>query len=190
MDPTELQAWTGAIARGDTKAFRAFYEAWFDRLLAMAQSFTRRDESSCLDVVQDALLKIARSIHPFADEEDLSRWIFRVVQTAALDALRREARCKRREARAVAQRPANPNHRSSRERDPLELQEWKEWLRARLLALPATDRALLVERFENDSTLAQAGAAVGLSGDAAHGRIRRITRRLRALAEEFFHGTP
>ena len=135
-------------------------------------------------------MKMARSIQSFSDEEELSRWIFRVVQTAALDALRREARCKRREARAVALRPTTSNDRGSKERDLLELQEWKEWLRTRLLALPATDRVLLVERFENERTLARAGAAVGLSGHAAHGRIRRITRRLRALAEEFFHGTP
>src|SRR5690606_3993650 len=54
---TSLQT-TSAIARGDTEAFAQFYEIWFDRLVHMTRSITGRDESFCLDVTQDAMLRI------------------------------------------------------------------------------------------------------------------------------------
>ena len=51
---------TALIARGDERAFATFYELWFDRALALARSISRRDESFCLDVVQDCMLRVVR----------------------------------------------------------------------------------------------------------------------------------
>src|SRR5690606_20630028 len=110
---TSLQT-TSAIARGDAEAFAQFYEVWFDRMVLMARSVTGRDESFCLDVTQDAMLRIVRSMRPMATEDDLRRWLLRIVHTAALDRLRSEDRRRRREriagesarsARALAAEP-------------------------------------------------------------------------------------
>ena len=61
-----------------------------------------------------------------------------------------------------------------------------EWLRVRIDELPDGERRLLAERFEQDRTLAETGAALGLSLNAVHGRIRRIVERLRQGAQEAF----
>jgi RNA polymerase sigma-70 factor (ECF subfamily) len=168
---------TAAIAAGDPVAFAAFYEAWFDRCYNVAAALTRRDESFCLDVVQDAMLRAVRSMRPMA-RDDLERWLVRVVHTTALDALRAERRRARRSAlRADKASPGarisdNPAHLA-------ELAEQIDWLTRAMADLDADDRALLEHRFTRDRTLEETGRAVGLTGGAAHGRIRRILARLR-----------
>src|SRR5207237_963299 len=69
-----------------------FYRAWFDWSFRLAQRLTRRDESFCLDVVQEAMLRVARSMKAMKSRTDLERWMSRVVHTAALDQLRRASR--------------------------------------------------------------------------------------------------
>lgn len=56
------------------------------------------------DVVQDALLRAAESAPPMGDEADLTRWLWRVVRNATIDAhRRREAAARRRDAWAAEQ---------------------------------------------------------------------------------------
>lgn len=172
---------TAPIARGDERAFAAFYEQWFDRALALARSFSRRDETFCLDVVQDCMLRVVRAMRPLGSESAVNAWMAKTVLTTTLDHLRRETRRTRRERRAAppeAALDADP-------RLAAEASERQAWLHDRLAELPVDDRQLLVERFADDQTLAQAGAALGITGNAAHGRIRRLVTRLRAAAKEF-----
>lgn len=173
-------AWTltGAVARGDRAALATFYELWFDRAYAMARSITRRDESFCLDVVQEAMLRVVRSIRAMDSQADLERWMLRVIHTAALDLLRRETRRKRRE-RSRGGLEAAPDAASL-----AELAERTAWVRARLAELPGDDGALLRARVVDGRTLEGCGAAAGVSGDAAHGRVRRALRRLKAQGQE------
>ncbi len=169
---------TAAIARGDAEALARFYEAWFDRALAAARSLTGRDESFCLDVVQDAMIRVARRMPTLPDERALEGWLARVVRSSALDRLRREKRRILRErSRAPAPTTVPPDELN-------DLLERIDWLRAALTELPADDRALLDARFARSRTLRDAGEEAGLTGDAAHGRLRRIINRLRHAATE------
>jgi len=59
----------------------------------------------------------------------------------------------------------------------------REWLSTALAALDKQDHALLALRFARDATLDGVGHAVGTSGDAAHGRLRRLLSRLRRSAD-------
>jgi RNA polymerase sigma-70 factor (ECF subfamily) len=174
---------TAAIAGGDPEAFAVLYRAWFDRAYVLARSITRRDESFCLDVVQDAMLRAVRSLPSLPGAEALNRWMARVVQTTAIDRLRMEARRVRREERSgraprggVAADPAAA----------LAGEEEAAWLRRELEKLPAAERLLLHERFERGKSLDEAGRAAGLTGNAASGRIRRILSRLRKAAGGMF----
>jgi DNA-directed RNA polymerase specialized sigma24 family protein len=96
-----------------------------------------------------------------------------VVHGAALDCLRRERRRRSREIRRT-RADAHDNALGDR----------IEWLRARLRELSDEDRGLLASRFARDRSLEQLGAEMGATGDAAHGRVRRILARLRKAAEE------
>ncbi len=169
---------TAAISRGDGSALACFYEAWFDRAFDAARSLTGRDESFCLDVVQDAMIRVARRIPTLPDELSLERWFVRVVRSAALDRLRREKRRILRErSRSPAPAPARPD-------ELCEVLEQIDRLRAVLAGLPAEDRSLIDARFGRSRTLRESGDQAGLTGDAVHGRLRRILNRLRDTASE------
>jgi RNA polymerase sigma-70 factor (ECF subfamily) len=168
-----VAALTGAIARGDQAALATFYETWFDRCFHLARSLTRRDESFCLDTVQDAMLRVARSMKQIDSAPELERWMARVVHTAALDLLRKESRRVARERR----RSADATHLGEQQ---VSIDERVHWLRDQLASLGAEDRNMLALRFVQDRTLEETGKAVGMTGDAAHGKLRRVLEQLRA----------
>jgi RNA polymerase sigma-70 factor (ECF subfamily) len=181
---TPTRQLTARIVRGDPEAFTALYEAWFDRCFALARSFTRRDEAFCLDVVQDVMLRVVKSLKPLDSEAALAAWLCRAVQSTAIDRLRAHARSARREAAVAASRPELQHglEPSLQAQD----QERARWLEARIAELPEAEQALWTARFVEGRTLDQAGAAAGMSGDAAHGRLWRLVDRLRRMANEVF----
>ena len=172
-----VQRTTAAIARGDRPALAELYEEWFDRCYGLARTLTGRDESFCLDVVQDTMLRVIRSLRPMATYGELSAWMTRATHSAALDLLRRESRRGRREAargRAGSEQATQADERIA-------------WLLARIKDLPAADGDLVALRFGRARSLEAVGTAAGISGDAAHGRIRRTLMRLRRWAKEDSH---
>jgi DNA-directed RNA polymerase specialized sigma24 family protein len=102
-----------------------------------------------------------------------------VIRSAALDLLRRESRRAAREKHAA---PAAAAAASA----PGEIEEKTAWVLERLRELPADDAALVALRLGREASLDQSGAAESISGDAAHGRIRRALTRLRTMAKETF----
>ena len=162
---------TRLLARGDRTALGGFYEEWFDRAYAMARGLTRRDEAFCLDVVQDAMLRVMRSMKPMETAIQLDGWMRRVVHTTALDRLRAERRRVGREAGASA--------RGSESAVTSEVDERIEWVTARLAEMDERDRELVESRFARARTLDQAGEAARMTGAAAHGRLRRLMAMLR-----------
>lgn len=179
---TATAGWTAGVARGDRDAFAAFYAAWFDRALALAQRTLRSDEATALDVVQDVMMKVARSMPALRDERAVESWMARAVFSVAIDRLRADARRKNHEQEVVREVEQAP------EPDRLELEERARWLHARLAELPDADRHAVLLRFEGDATLADIGAVLGITGNAVHGRVRRALARLRRMARQVIDG--
>lgn len=174
-----VAALTRGVASGDPASLAALYELYFEFTLRAARAVTRRDESFCLDVAQEAWLRVARSLSPCVGTRHFEAWLARVVRTSALDLLRRELRRKAREQRRPApDATAWPTHAHAAE----EL----AWVRDRIAELEGADADLARSRFALDRSLDHAGAWAGLSGDAAHGRLRRLIARLRTAASEVF----
>jgi RNA polymerase sigma factor (sigma-70 family) len=171
------------IAAGDETAFAPFYDAWFDPVFALARTISRRDESFCLDVVQDVMQRVVTSLPALASEDSVAAWMSRTTFTVAVDRLRQEARRQRREERVAASVAEAHGGETLLE---LERQEQRAWLSAALARLPAADQALLQARFGDGATLAAAGARFGITVDAAHGRIRRTLHALARAAKEWF----
>ena len=92
---------TGRIADGDENAFAMFYEAWFDRVFAMARAMSRRDEAFCLDVVQDCMMRVVRGMKPLTDERAVSAWMGKTVFSTIADRIRVERRRAGREQAAA-----------------------------------------------------------------------------------------
>ncbi|MFN0134360.1 MAG: RNA polymerase sigma factor [Phycisphaerales bacterium] len=162
------------VSRGQPAALEALYRDWFPWMLAAARRLGSLDESSALDVVQDATIRLARSMPALRTHAELERWMIRLMHTTTLDLLRRRARRWRRERDP---RPAP--------RKPID--DRIDRLALALAALPPEDRSLLGLRFALGRSLDASGAALGTTGDAAHGRLRRILHRLRPAAQEPDH---
>ena len=174
-----IRTLTAAIATGDTEAFGRFYGQWFDVALAQARRCSGRDEQFCLDVVQQTMMRVIRSIKPMDTEGDVSRWLRAVVQSCCLDHLRSERRRTRRE-----RLHGSDQSDAALDRD---LDQRLLWLRSELANLDPELARMLSLRFRLGWTLQRIGAAVGLKPGAVDGRITRALASLRARAPEDSH---
>jgi RNA polymerase sigma factor (sigma-70 family) len=172
---------TEAVGRGDGAAFEVLYRAWFERVYGMARGITRRDESFCLDVTQEVMLRVAKGLPRIETEGELAAWMGRAALSCAVDLMRRETRRRRREG-AVA-RGESP---VSKSRGTQGQEEELAWVVAELRKLPLVEQGLLMQRVANGSSLKEAGLSVGIGEQAAHGRVRRAMEKLRRLAREVF----
>lgn len=177
-------ALTAAIARGDRDAFAAFYERWFDRVFATARRLVRAGDADCLDVVHDVMLKVAKRMVPLADQRAVDAWMAKTILTTVLDRRRAEKRRLARE-RVVAL-PEDAATGPDDLAEALLRDERIAWLRRELDRLPRGERTALLARFCDDRSFAELGQALGISGDAAHGRIRRSLLRLVQRAQRVF----
>ena len=169
---------TAAVASGDSEAFARLYRGRFDEMYVEARRATGRDESFCLDIVQDAMIRVIRSMKPLETEQHLRTWLRVVVQSCAYDRLRKEARRRRWEQAAADARRA-----ASRDDD---LSEKLEWLRRELATLDDPQARLLTMRYRLGWTLRRIGDAVGLKPGAVDGRLGRLTASLRRRAKGTF----
>ncbi len=179
--PADSRRLLEGLARGDHAALTALYHAWFPRALGLARAMTRRDESFCLDVVQETFVRIidhAPRLNRLAACDDLDRWIAAVVRSAAIDLLRRDLRRMHRE-QAVRRGSAADLSRHDRPSS--------EDVLALIADLKPDDRELLLLRFGRGTTLNGAARAVGTTVGAAYGRIRRALERLGESLQEVDH---
>jgi len=178
MQPTTLDASriTRAIASGDAGALALLYDKRFDRLYAIARRSTGLCEADCLDIVQDAFLKIIRSIKPIDSEAALDAWMARVVRSCAFDHLKRERRLRARQA--VAARAGSAG-------GPIdEIDERLAMIRAELTGMERHTRELIELRHRAGMTLAMIGRLVELKPGAVDGRLRRAESAIRASLKE------
>lgn len=171
-----VRALTTRIAQGDRDAFATFYRTWFDWTYAEARRVTRRDESFCLDVVQDAMLRVIRSLRPLESQGQLTAFLKTIVRACAYDRMRKELRRGRREG-AVEPVEAIEGH-------DVALKERLEWLQRELASMDEPSARLLVLRYRMGWTLERIGSALGLKTGAVDGRIGRVLGRLRNRAGE------
>jgi RNA polymerase sigma factor (sigma-70 family) len=167
---------TSAIASGSADAFTEFFQTHFEAMYADARRMTRRDEAFCLDVVQDAMIRVIKSMKSMDSQDHLRRWLRIVVGACAYDCLRQEVRRRRREAQP---RPGSDG-------TTREIQDQLEWLWDQFTRLDEGSTHLLVLRYRLGWTLQEIGAVLGLTTGAVDGRLSRILISLRRKAREVF----
>jgi RNA polymerase sigma-70 factor (ECF subfamily) len=181
--PDSVQELTAAMAAGDRRAVEAFYRTYFDLMYRHACQITRRDESFCLDVVQDAVLRVVRTVRRVESEAQLASWLRLVTQTAAYDRLKSEGRRRRRETLVAVAANASASDPPAYESDEDQI----AWLRSQLNSLDPQIAQMIEMRFEQRWTLARVAAALGLSIGTVDSRLRRALGELRSRAKELDH---
>ncbi|PAP76355.1 sigma-70 family RNA polymerase sigma factor [Rubrivirga marina] len=124
------------------------------------------------DVVQDALVRAVESAPPMDDEADLTRWLWRVVRNATVDAHRRSEAAATREAAYAAEQP-------DAEPPPGEEARLCACYRPLLDGLPAQSAEVLRADLDGEPAGALA-ERLGISAGALRVRRHRARAALRA----------
>jgi RNA polymerase sigma factor (sigma-70 family) len=165
------------MAAGDPAAIESFYRRYFDALFLMARHAIRGrrfDESACLDVVHEAVLRIVRCVRRMDGESHLLNWCRLVVQSCAIDRLREEQRRARRElSHPIAEREDD-------------MSEQIRWLDDQIAKLDPTLAKMMRLRFADGWTLAKISSLLNTTTGQIDGQLRRAIQRIRADAQIAF----
>jgi RNA polymerase sigma factor (sigma-70 family) len=182
-EPTTQQL-TRALAAGEEDAVATFYRQYFDWLYAQARRASGgRDEAFCLDVVQDAVLRVMRTVREVSAENQFRAWLKLVVQTAACDRLRSE---RRRQNHELAAATVATGRSGSAAGETIDRDDQLAWLRGQIARLDPRIVQMIEWRFHERWTLARMSEKLGLSIGTIDGRLRRALRDLREQAIEEF----
>jgi RNA polymerase sigma-70 factor (ECF subfamily) len=147
-----------------------------DRVLLVVRSIVR-DDAAALDVSQEVLHKIGRSLNGQAGVKNYDAWVLTVAGNAARDALRYRTR-----RREVAM-----EHDVVDERRPegaLLADESRERVTRALEALPAGARDVLLLKFREGLSGPEIAQALGVSIAAAWQQLSRAMKLLRSKLTE------
>ncbi len=151
-----------AFAAGDPRAFEGLVDRHQGALLRHARALIGTREAE--DVVQETFLRLAErppemppaaSGDPASERAVLSSWLHKVTRNLCMDALRSEARRKRREEE-VAPRDGSPG-----ELDEVEGEDTRAAVERSLTRLPADQREVLVLRLFGDKSYQEIADVTG-----------------------------
>ena len=159
------------VERGSQAAFSRIVS----RHLGLVYSACRREIGEATlaeDATQAVFLLLARKAPSLRREPSLAGWLFQAARLVSKDAVKQEGRRRRREQEAA--RDMTREDRGNALWDEIE-----PFLDDALAALGRTEReAVLLRLFEGHS-LAETGAALGLSEEAARKRVSRALDKVR-----------
>ncbi len=173
---------TRDIARnGDRFAFAKYYETFFDTMFLTVKRATGCDESTCLDIVQDAMVKAISKMKILDSHDQVTAWTKVVAKTTAYDYLRRNARQKK-----LAKGLVDSGLAREFENTGTESVARIRWVEEQLQQLPAELRSMISMKYRMGWTLRQIGEKFGLKTGAVDGKIRRAIDDLKTRAIEEF----
>ena len=183
MNEEAIQRLTAAMAAGDRAAVASFYEQHFNWLFLEAKKACGRDESFCLDVVQEAMLRIIRTVRRAENNAQFFAWMRLVIRTSALDLMRRDRNRARRESLVSVSEINQVDSILEEEEDQ---QKRRNWLEKQIAAIDPHIVELINLRFEKNFTLQKIAEMFGLPIGNIDGRIRRALAKLRTAAQKEF----
>ena len=190
-EPTDLEAVTRA-AQGDHEAFRVLVERYQGRAFRLALR-VMRDEEQAKDVVQEAFLKVYRSLDRFEGRSSFYTWFYRIVMNLCLDQKRRQppGRMVEWDEGHALETPVgtgldavDPTHqRATGPAGDLERLELRTVLHSAIEELPDEARRTLLLREVDGLSYAEISKVLGIPKGTVMSRLHHARRRVRALLE-------
>jgi RNA polymerase sigma factor (sigma-70 family) len=123
------------------------------------------------EIAQSVFTSLARNATKLAPDTILTAWLYRATRNAAVDVIRTETRRQAREQLSLQMSAMNDSPADWSHIEPL--------LDEAMDSLDESDRTAILLRFFEKKSLAEVGAALGTSDDAAQKRVSRAVERLR-----------
>lgn len=174
---------------GDTAAFQQLVERHQRRAFAIAIGMVR-DENDAREIVQEAFLRVFKSLDRFKGGSAFFTWLYRIVTNLSIDHMRKPAR---REAELFD----NPQIADDADKypfvsridgaDPMDVvrrRQIAERIQAALDALPPYHRAVIIMREVEGMSYEQMAESMGVSKGTIMSRLFHARQKLqRALAD-------
>jgi RNA polymerase sigma-70 factor (ECF subfamily) len=170
-----------ACRRGDPEAFEELVERTHRQVYTLAYRLVG-DRQEAEDVVQEAYLRVYRSLRGFRGDARFETWLYRIASNTAMTHLKRRGRFGELLPEGDDVRLLEPEVR-----EPEEPPERDEVKRA-LMALPVTQRTVVVLKDVYGFSCQEIGEQIGISEGAVKVRLHRARRRLKDLI--YGPGTP
>ena len=184
----------GLIARaqqGDMAAFRQLVERHQRRAFAIALSLVR-DENDARELVQDAFLRVYRSLATFQGGSSFFTWLYRIITNLSIDLIRKpgrqlaeldDARLDTEEAKE-AEFPLVSRIDGADPADVVRRREIAARVQAALDALPSYHRGVIVMREIEGLSYEEMATAMGVSKGTIMSRLFHARQKLqKALAD-------
>jgi len=163
---------TRRLAAGEEDAFREFQSQYFDRLYRFLLVVTHGDETQAREALQETMLRVARYIRNFDDENALWNWLKAIGRNAARDAGRKQRRYSfLLERFTQSGQSAAP---SVKQEDSLAAA-----LEESVGELESCDRLLIEGKYLDGQTVKELAAEMGLTEKAVESKLFRLRRQLR-----------
>jgi RNA polymerase sigma factor (sigma-70 family) len=160
--------------KGDEAAFAALVSRHVNLVYSAALRFTG-DSHHAQEITQAVFLILSRKAGSISSSVVLSGWLYQAARLTAANFLKEQRRRQSREQEAYMQSTSNQTDAG---------EAWKEiapLLDAAMGSLRPDDRDALLLRFFENKSLADVGAALRVSEDAARVRISRALEKLHRL---------
>jgi RNA polymerase sigma factor (sigma-70 family) len=157
---------------GSDAAFAELVRRHINMVYTTALRRARGDSAMAEDIAQRVFVDLAARARSLPANVILAGWLYRHTSFVAATFLRSEHRRRVRERASMELRDHD---------EPTDWSAVAPVLEEAMESLPARDRDALVLRFLDQQPLAQVGASLGISEDAARMRVDRALDRLRAL---------
>lgn len=180
MTDDQAMAWSLGIAKGDRSCLGALFDARFDWMETQCRLMTGRDEHFALDIVQDAMVKLAKGMMPLTTAQEVDRYLRAVLRSCAIDRLRAELRRAERETGREVDRETRHNIIDS---IPHSNTESQEQLRQLIASLSDQDQDTLLSRIARGMGLSTLAMLQYTSTSVMQGRLRRLIQHLRSEAK-------
>lgn len=180
LEPINWSRVSARIVNGDEEAFETYFNQFFSLMVSEARRLSGRDEATCLDMVQNAMIKATKSMIHLKDEQHAIAWTRVLIRCSTLDWLRVKAN---RLPNSIEDDTPSSKHRQTK----VDIQARILWVEEQLNRCPSETRNMISLRYRLGWTLERIAARFGLKTGAVDGRIRRALEKIReqALDEEF-----
>lgn len=171
-----------AIRLGDEVAFQEFFAEWSQTIECWSSQFANSDEHLALDIVQETMIRVIRSLPALDSHAALVAWLRAANRSAAIDLLRRRVASRIR-ARGAARSEASDTPLIGRGTHSPADGDFDALTQA-LASLSPDDQLLLRLRADSSASFEQLASSLGGTPDSLYGRARRAFARLRTLLSE------
>lgn len=169
------------MALGDEAAFRAFYDAYFDRLLRYLLVVTRGNEEAAREALQLALVRVVRHVKVFETEAIFWSWLTVLARSALADESRKRRRYFSFLEKFMRHQEAGPAAMNNGEAD----EQLRELLDRKMTALRDDERQLVKQKYILHQSVREIADGLQTTDKAVESKLSRVRRKLKdaVLAE-------